>query len=71
MQLIKTRLFKFLEVTKDIDYNAQLTERNGKKYFANPKYEGKSGQWKMAFRAGKEVTETARTFVQEWLKELN
>lgn len=70
-QLIKARLLKFLEVTKDIDYNAELTERNGKKYFTNPKYEAKNAQWKMAFRAGKEVTETARTFAQQWLKELN
>ncbi len=70
-QLIKIRLAKFLEITKDIDYSAALTERNGKKFFTNTKYEAMSLQWKMGFRAGKEVTETARTFVQQWLKELN
>lgn len=70
-QLVKLRLEKFLEITKDIDYNAGLTERNGKKYFINPKYESKSAHWKMAFRAGKEVTETARQFAHQWLKELN
>lgn len=69
-QLIKVRLQKFLDITNGIDYNAELTERNGKKYFANPKYEAKDGQWKMAFRAGKEVTETARAFAQQWLTEL-
>ena len=70
-QLIKIRLAKFLEITKDIDYSAALTERNGKKFFTNTKYEAMSLQWKMGFRAGKEVTETARTFAQQWLKELN
>ncbi len=70
-QLIKARLAKFLDITKDIDFNAALVEKNGKKYFANPKYEAQHPHWKMAFRAGKEVTETARTFAQQWLKELN
>lgn len=26
--------------------------------------------WKAGFRAGKEVTETVRTFVQEWMQAL-
>lgn len=69
--LIKQRLNEFLELTKGVDYNAALVERNGKKYFSNPTYEAKNAYWKMAFRAGKEVTETARTFAQQWLKELN
>jgi hypothetical protein len=70
LQLVKTRLMEFLDKTNDIDYNAELTETGGKKIFVNPLYEAKNGQWKMAFRAGKEVTETARTFVQQWVKEL-
>jgi hypothetical protein len=70
VQLLKPLLEKFLEVTKGIDYNAVLTEQNGKRYFVNREYETKNYQWKMGFRAGKEVTETARTFVQQWLKEL-
>lgn len=67
---VKRRLEQMLEATKDIDYNAQLTERNGKKYFAKPEYERKSREWKMGFRAGKEVTESARAYVQQWLKEM-
>ena len=66
---IKPQLEDFLESTKDIDYAAQLTEKNGKKYFVNPAYEKKNGNWKKAFRAGKETTETARAFVQQWLTE--
>jgi hypothetical protein len=67
---VKRRLQQFLEETKAIDFDAELTESNGKKIFVNPAYERKSNRWKMAFRAGKEVVEPARTFVQEWLKEI-
>ncbi|MBL7739285.1 MAG: hypothetical protein JNK14_08690 [Chitinophagaceae bacterium] len=67
---IAERLQKMLDDTKDIDYNAQLVEKYGKKRFANPKYEGKKQEWKQGFRAGKEVTEPARAFAQQWLNEL-
>lgn len=67
---VKRRLQQFLDETQSIDFNAELTERNGKKIFVNPAYERKSNRWKMAFRAGKEVVEPAKAFVQEWLKEI-
>lgn len=67
---VKQRLREMLEATENVDFGAQLSERNGKKYFVNKAYEGKSNNWKMAFRAGKEVTTTARVFAQNWLKEL-
>jgi hypothetical protein len=67
---VKARLQQLLAITKDVDFNAQLTERNGRRYFANAAYEHKNGNWKMAFRAGKEVTTAVRAFVQQWLTEL-
>jgi len=67
---VKSRLQQFLEETKDIDFAAQLTEKNGKKIFVNKDYEGKGNRWKMAYRAGKEVVEPARAFVQQWLSEI-
>ncbi|RYE20883.1 MAG: choice-of-anchor D domain-containing protein, partial [Sphingobacteriales bacterium] len=45
-------------------------EKYGKKRFVNPVYEGKRTEWKQGFRAGKEVTESARAFAQKWLSEL-
>jgi hypothetical protein len=69
-EIVKQRLQKFLDLTADVDYNAELKEKYNKKVFANPDYERKPQEWKMAFRAGKEVTETARVFVQQWLSEL-
>ena len=67
---IKGRLQEFLNATKDIDFGAQLTEKNGVKYFVKPEYERKDNRWKAAFRAGKESVEAARTFAQRWLDEI-
>lgn len=69
-QFIAVKLQKMLDATKGIDYNAALVEKYNKKRFVNPAYESKNTEWKQGFRAGKEVTETARTFVQQWLTEL-
>lgn len=67
---VKERLQQFMDETEGIDFNAQLIEKNGKKYFVNPAYERKGNRWKMAFRAGKEVVEPARAFVQSWMAEI-
>lgn len=67
---VKERLKQFMEETSNIDFTAQLIEKNGKKYFANQAYEHKGNRWKMAFRAGKEVVEPARAFVQSWMDEI-
>jgi vacuolar-type H+-ATPase subunit H len=67
---VKKRMQEFLEETKDIDFSAQLVEKNGKKYFVNKEYESKSNRWKMGFRAGKEAVEAARIYVQQWMKEI-
>ena len=70
MLFVKQRLIRFLDETKDIDFNAELTNRNGKKIFVNPAYEHRGKNWKMAFRAGKEVVEPARAFVKQWADEI-
>ncbi|HEX2846808.1 MAG TPA: hypothetical protein VHN59_09680 [Chitinophagaceae bacterium] len=69
-QFIAGKLQKMLDATKGIDYNAALVEKYNKKRFVNPAYEAKNTEWKQGFRAGKEVTETARAFAQQWLGEL-
>lgn len=68
---VKKRLEQFLQETADIDFAAELVTKNGKKIFANPAYESRSKRWKMAFRSGKEVVETSRVFVQQWLQEMH
>lgn len=68
--LIKKRLQKMLELTANVDFNAELKGSGNRKFFVKPEYERKSREWKMAFRAGKEVTELTRSFAQQWLSEL-
>jgi hypothetical protein len=70
-QLIKRRLEYFLDLTRDIDFNATLKDMNGKKIFANPAYEQKPAEWKMGYRAGKDVVITARSFAAQWIKEIS
>jgi hypothetical protein len=68
--LIKKRLQTFLDATKNVDFGAKLVKKDKFMVFAREEYENKDGNWKLAYRAGKEATEAARAFAQEWLKGL-
>lgn len=70
MVFVKQRLQEFLQETEGIDFSAATIEKNGKKIFENRAYESKGDRWKMGYRAGKEVVETAREFVKQWMSEL-
>lgn len=70
-QMIRAWLTKFLNETKDVDFSAALKEgQYGKKMFVNPAYESKSSNWKMAYRAGKDVVEAGRAEAKRWMDEL-
>ena len=64
--LVKTRLQEFLRATADVDFAAKMSGQR----FADPAYEKKSSEWKLAYRAGKEATAKARAVAQAWLGEL-
>jgi hypothetical protein len=68
--LVAARLRHFLDVTKDVDYSAQLVDKDKKKVFADAALEARPPEWKMSFRAGKPATDTARAFAQKWLADL-
>lgn len=68
---VKKRLQQFMDVTANIDFDAELVARNNKKVFVQQEYERKDNRWKMAFRAGREVVEPARSFVEKWMSEIN
>jgi hypothetical protein len=69
--LLKTRLQQILDITSDVDYTAELKDGyRGKKVFVNPVYEKKTGEWKLAFRAGKTATDAVRDAAKQWLIEL-
>ena len=70
--MVKKRLEKFLEETKDVDFNAQVVDgQYGKKVFAKREYEMKPSNWKVCYRAGREPVETTRAFARQWLGDLN
>lgn len=70
-KLVARRLQEFIDLSKSVDFAAKLVDgEKGIKKFANPAYESKSSQWKMCFRAGKEATDAARGYAEQWLKEL-
>jgi len=69
--LIATRLRQFLEISKDVNFNAKLIPiGNGRMDFADPQYRQKSTDWKLCYRAGESAVQAARSFATEWLKQL-
>jgi hypothetical protein len=68
--LVARRLRQFLDTCGDVDFAAKLTSRGGRNYFADQRYEEKSSEWKLCYRAGRETVEATRTFAKAWLGEL-
>ena len=69
--MIKNCLKEFLDNTKDVDFDAKTAiDEKGRTLFVKQDYERKDYLWKLCFRAGKETTESARKFAQDWLGEL-
>lgn len=67
---LRKALKHFLAITDGVDYGAGVSLQNGRKYFSNKAYEAKPAEWKMAYRAGREASEGARSYVRGWLAEL-
>jgi len=70
--LVADRLREFLDISKDIPFDAKLVpSSNGKlSRFADREYEHKSEEWKLCFRAGKEPVAAARAVAADWLQQL-
>lgn len=68
--LVRRRLQQFIDLAATVDFNAELKTVGSKKKFVNPKYEGKASDWKMIYRAGKEVITPALAFAEQWVAEL-
>jgi len=67
---IKTRIQKYLALALTVDFTATTHARNGKQVFDKNEYQYKSNDWKMIYRAGKEVYEVTKTFAEKWMAEL-
>ncbi|GAB3921589.1 hypothetical protein [Larkinella terrae] len=68
---LKQRLNDFIALAGSVDFDAQLTKRGSKMEFVNPEYRNKPDNWKLLFRMGKEPVQAARTFAQNWVKDLD
>lgn len=68
--MIKARLQQMLDITADVDFEAEVQQSGDYKKFTNPLYEKKPKEWKLAYRAGKAATDELRAIAQKWLLEL-
>ncbi len=69
--LIAQRLQEFLDLSRDVNYDAKLyRDDRGKMKFVDGAYENKPDDWKTCYRAGKPAVDAARTLASVWLKEL-
>lgn len=69
--VIKKLLQQYLALANTVDFNA-ATHKNsyGQIVFTDAVNESKPSDWKMCFRAGKDVNAAAKSFAQRWLAEL-
>jgi len=67
---VRRRLQKYLSLAATVDFSATTHEKNGKQIFDKSDYQYKSNDWKMIYRAGKDVYDVARPFAEKWLQEL-
>ncbi|WP_431215362.1 hypothetical protein ACQ86N_12065 [Puia sp. P3] len=67
---VKRRIQKYLTLAATVDFSATTHEKNGKQIFDKSEFQYKSNDWKMIYRAGKDVYEIAKPFTDNWIKEL-
>lgn len=69
-QVVAMRLREFLASSRDVDFGAETTTRNGTVRFANRDYERKPSEWKLCYRVGEPAVRRARAFAETWLREI-
>ena len=67
---LRRRLTAFLAMAESVDFSAPTQRNAGKQVFTDPKLEGKSADWKLLYRLGKEPTQAAVDVAKQWLREL-
>lgn len=68
--LIAARLHQFLDVSRNIPFDAELVPKGKLLKFADPQYEAQTAEWKLCYRAGREPVQAARAFASEWLGQI-
>ena len=67
---IARRVRQFLDESATVEFGAKLVTSGRVMRFADPRYEDKSSDWKLCYRAGKPAVDAARTIATAWLAEL-
>lgn len=67
---IKKELEKYLAIAATVDFDAETKLSRNTKVFVKAAYESKSKDWKMVYRAGKEVYNAMKPVAEQWLKEI-
>ncbi|HMR83634.1 MAG TPA: hypothetical protein PKE30_10900 [Niabella sp.] len=67
---IRKYLEDYLATAATVDFDAALTEKNGKKIFVNKEYESRNADWKRIYRGGREVYNAMKPLAEQWLKEI-
>jgi len=67
---VKRRIQKYLSLATTVDFTATTHEKNGRQIFDKQEFQYKSNDWKMIYRAGKEVYNVAKPFTEKWIQEL-
>jgi hypothetical protein len=68
--LIARRLRQFLDESATVDFGAKVVTSGSVTRFADPKYEQKSSDWKLCYRAGSAAVAAARQFATAWLADI-
>jgi hypothetical protein len=68
--VVAMRLREFLAASRDVDFAAQTTTRNGTVRFTSKEYERKPSEWKLCYRVGEPAVRRARGFAEAWLREI-
>jgi hypothetical protein len=68
--LIAARIHQFLEVSRNIPFDAELVPKGKLMKFADPQYEAQTAEWKLCYRAGRVPVQAARDFASEWLGQI-
>jgi hypothetical protein len=67
---VKRRIQNYLTLAASVDFSATTHEKNGRQIFDKQEFQYKSNDWKMIYRAGKDVYNVAKPFTEKWIQEL-
>ena len=68
--MVHQQLKAYLDTLQTVDFNAQTVKVGALTEFTNPEHKAKPRQWKLIYRAGKDLNQVGKAFATQWLAEL-